>query len=194
MRQLAFVCNMPVLGGGSQPRPRHSVHTDVRQRQYSRSVTRSSSTGSDPGAARTTSGFPPNPEHQCTGPCATTAGDPQSGHLPAAAAAVDQQRGAELASAIPRGAPYAGSTGELRAVPGADGDWYLGQRNPSVGGRSTVLDRSRRDGLTFSYYDSIGTVTTDSFKVAQIQIVLRAARRRPSAARTACRRTRWTAS
>ena len=68
------------------------------------------------------------------------------------------------AGAITRGAPLRGFDKiayELYQAPAPDNNWYLGQRNPAQGG-------------TFSYYDSVGVVTADSSQVAQIQIVLRA--------------------
>jgi len=50
------------------------------------------------------------------------------------------------------------------------------------------------NGVTFSYYDSVGVVTTDSSKVAQIQIVLRAARWSPIRGADGVQTYKWTAS
>src|SRR5207244_2923124 len=63
-----------------------------------------------------------------------------------------------------------------RVYQAADGDWYLGQKNPAATGtiQPVVGPLTGANGVTFSYYDSVGVVTTDSSKVAQIQIVLRA--------------------
>src|SRR2546425_549271 len=85
--------------------------------------------------------------------------------------------GLNVATAITRGAPVRGFdrvSYELYQAP--DGNWYLGQRNPAVGGtiQPVVGPLIGANGLTFSYYDRVGTVTADSSKVAQIQFVLRA--------------------
>ncbi len=82
-----------------------------------------------------------------------------------------------VANAITLGAPVRGfDKVAYRAYQSADGNWYLGQRNPAQGGtiQPVVGPLTGANGVTFSYYDSVGVVTTDSSKVAQIQIVLRA--------------------
>src|SRR5207248_10784477 len=81
--------------------------------------------------------------------------------------------------AITRGAPLRGFDKiayELYQAPAPDNNWYLGQRNPASGGTIQPLigPLIGANGVTFSYYDSVGVVTADSSKVAQIGFVLRA--------------------
>jgi len=83
------------------------------------------------------------------------------------------------AGAITRGAPVRGFDKvayELYQAPAPDTSWYLGQRNPAQGGtiQPMIGPLTGPNGVTFSYYDSVGAVTVDSSKVAQIQVVLRA--------------------
>ena len=81
------------------------------------------------------------------------------------------------AGAISNGAPVRGfDKVAYRSYQAADGNWYLGQRNPAQGGtiQPVVGPLIGANGVTFTYYDSVGTVTADSSQVAQIQIVLRA--------------------
>src|SRR2546422_2307208 len=82
-----------------------------------------------------------------------------------------------VANEITLGAPVRGFDKVLyRVYQAPDGNWYLGQRNPAQGGtiQPVVGPLIGANGVTFSYYDSVGVVTADSSKVAQIQIVLRA--------------------
>ena len=82
-----------------------------------------------------------------------------------------------IANAITRGAPVRGfDVVTYRVYQGADGDWYLGQRNLSQGGniQPVVGPLTGANGVTFSYFDSVGAVTAVPAQVAQIQIVLRA--------------------
>jgi prepilin-type N-terminal cleavage/methylation domain-containing protein len=83
------------------------------------------------------------------------------------------------AGAITRGAPVRGFDKvayELYQAPAPDTNWYLGQRNPAQGGtiQPMIGPLIGPNGVTFSYYDSVGAVTADSSKVAQIGFVLRA--------------------
>jgi len=83
------------------------------------------------------------------------------------------------AGAITRGAPVRGFDKvayELYQAPAPDNNWYLGQRNPAQGGtiQPMIGPLIGANGVTFTYLDSIGTVTADSSKVSQIRIVLRA--------------------
>ena len=83
------------------------------------------------------------------------------------------------AGAITRGAPVRGFDKvayELYQAPAPDNNWYLGQRNPAAGGTIQPLigPLIGANGVTFTYLDSIGTQTADSSKVSQIRIVLRA--------------------
>jgi prepilin-type N-terminal cleavage/methylation domain-containing protein len=81
-------------------------------------------------------------------------------------------------NAITRGAPVRGFDNVTYSVyqSATDQNWYLGQTNNSQGGgiQPIIGPLIGANGVTFSYYDSVGTVTADSSKVAQIQIILRA--------------------
>jgi prepilin-type N-terminal cleavage/methylation domain-containing protein len=83
-----------------------------------------------------------------------------------------------VTNAITRGAPVRGFDNVTYSVyqSPTDNNWYLGQTNNSQGGgiQPVIGPLVGANGVTFSYYDSIGTVTADSSKVAQIQILLRA--------------------
>jgi len=64
--------------------------------------------------------------------------------------------------AIPRGAPVRGFDKVVyRVYQAADGDWYLGQRNPGTGGtiQPVVGPLIGANGVTFTYYDTAGAVT-----------------------------------
>ena len=83
------------------------------------------------------------------------------------------------AGAIATGAPVRGFdkvSYEVYQAPAPDNNWYLGQRNPAQGGtiQPMIGPLIGANGVTFSYYDSVGVVTADSSQVAQIQVVLRA--------------------
>ena len=81
------------------------------------------------------------------------------------------------AGAIPRGAPVRGYDKVVyRPYQAADGNWYLGQRNPAQGGtmQPVLGPLTGANGVTFSYYDTAGAVTAVPTQVAQIEIVLRA--------------------
>jgi len=83
-----------------------------------------------------------------------------------------------VANAITRGAPVRGFDNVTYSVyqSPTDNNWYLGQTNNSQGAgiQPVIGPLIGANGVTFSYYDSVGTVTADSSKVAQIQILLRA--------------------
>jgi prepilin-type N-terminal cleavage/methylation domain-containing protein len=81
------------------------------------------------------------------------------------------------AGAIPRGAPVRGYDKVVyRSYQAADGNWYLGQRNPAQGGtiQPVIGPLTGANGVTFTYYDTAGVVTAVPTQVAQIEIVLRA--------------------
>jgi len=83
-----------------------------------------------------------------------------------------------VANAITRGAPVRGFDNVTYSVyqSPTDNNWYLGQTNNSAGGsiQPIIGPLIGANGVTFSYYDSIGTVTGAPTSVAQIQILLRA--------------------
>ncbi len=78
---------------------------------------------------------------------------------------------------ITRGAPVRGfDKVTYRSYQAADGNWYLGQRNPAVGGtiQPVIGPLIGANGISFTYYDTAGAVTNVPTQVAQIEIVLRA--------------------
>ena len=82
-----------------------------------------------------------------------------------------------VAGAITSGAPVRGfDVVTYRVYQSADGNSYLGQRNLSQNSaiQPVVGPLTGANGVTFSYYDSVGAVTPLPAQVAQIQIVLRA--------------------
>jgi prepilin-type N-terminal cleavage/methylation domain-containing protein len=83
-----------------------------------------------------------------------------------------------VANAITRGAPVRGFDNITYSVyqSPTDNNWYLGQTNNSAGGaiQPVIGPLIGANGVTFSYYDSVGTVTGAPTSVAQIQILLRA--------------------
>ena len=76
------------------------------------------------------------------------------------------------AGAVPGGAPVRGfETVTYLLYQSGDGDWYLGLRND--GGTQPLIGPVRDGGgLTFSYYDAAGAVTTVPAEVALIEIEL----------------------
>ena len=182
MRELAFVCADPVLGGGIG-----QITLTVRQTPiYGTRQTFSKGDSilvyweGDP-TTRTDDKWLPAQLQQDAAPgfCA----DSQVATNPAYLLTLQPQwindptlnRG----GAITRGAPLRGFDKiayELYQAPAPDNNWYLGQRNPASGGTIQPLigPLIGANGVTFSYYDSVGVVTADSSKVAQIGFVLRA--------------------
>lgn len=86
--------------------------------------------------------------------------------------------GLNVANAITKGAPIRGFDNITYSVyqSPTDQNWYLGQTNNSAnsGIQPVIGPLNGAAGVTFSYYDSVGTVTAVTTSVAQIQIVLRA--------------------
>jgi prepilin-type N-terminal cleavage/methylation domain-containing protein len=81
------------------------------------------------------------------------------------------------AGAILNGSPVRGFDKVVyRSYQAADGNWYLGQRNVTAGSaiQPVVGPLIGANGLSFTYYDSVGAVTNVPTQVAQIEIVLRA--------------------
>jgi prepilin-type N-terminal cleavage/methylation domain-containing protein len=81
------------------------------------------------------------------------------------------------AGAIPSGAPVRGFDKVVyRSYQAADGNWYLGQRNPAQTGtiQPVIGPLIGANGVSFAYYDTAGAVTAVPTQVAQIEIVLRA--------------------
>ena len=81
------------------------------------------------------------------------------------------------AGAILNGSPVRGFDKVVyRSYQAADGNWYLGQRNPAQGGtiQPVLGPLIGANGVSFAYYDTAGAVTNVPTQVAQIEIVLRA--------------------
>jgi prepilin-type N-terminal cleavage/methylation domain-containing protein len=79
--------------------------------------------------------------------------------------------------AILNGSPVRGFDKVVyRTYQAADGNWYLGQRNPATGGTIQPLigPLTGSNGVTFTYYDTAAAVTAVPTQVAMIDIVLRA--------------------
>jgi len=186
MRQLAFVCDDPLLGGGLgqivltvRKTPIYGTRQTFKQgdsilvywegnpttRTDDQWVPAQLQKDPDPGFCNDSSvapGVPNNPAFLLTL-------QPQWINDPAL----------NRAGAITRGAPVRGFDKvayELYQAPAPDTSWYLGQRNPAQGGtiQPMIGPLIGANGVTFTYLDSIGTVTADSSKVSQIRIVLRA--------------------
>jgi len=79
--------------------------------------------------------------------------------------------------AIPNGAPVRGYDKVVyRVYQSTDGNWYLGQRSPAQGGTMQPLigPLIGANGVTFTYFDTAGAQTNVVTQVAEIEIVLRA--------------------
>jgi len=182
MRELAFVCADPVLGGGIG-----QITLTVRKAPiYGTRQTFSKGDSilvyweGDPTTRKDDQWLPAQLQQDAIpGFCA----DSQVANNPAYLLSLQPQwindptlnRG----GAITRGAPLRGFDKiayELYQAPAPDNNWYLGQRNPASGGtiQPMIGPLIGPNGVTFSYYDSVGAVTADSSKVAQIGFVLRA--------------------
>jgi prepilin-type N-terminal cleavage/methylation domain-containing protein len=186
MRQLAFVCPLaPILGGGIG-------QIDLKIRATPMFGNRQTFAQNDsilvywegnPGTRSDDTWLPAQVKAVATGPVCADSGPAGVGTVPRAGFTLTLQPQwinnplLNVAGAITAGAPVRRfDKVAYRSYQAADGNWYLGQRNPANGGtiQPVVGPLTGANGITFSYYDSIGTATTDSSKVAQIQIVLRA--------------------
>ena len=178
MRQLSFLCATPPLGGGVGQITLTVRQTPIFGNRQTFSVNDSLLIfyEGDPSTRNDDSWVLGQVKTVATGLC------PDSGAThPGYVLALQPQwiAGSQLnvANAITLGAPVRGFDKVMyRVYQAADGDWYLGQKNPAATGtiQPVVGPLTGANGVTFSYYDSVGVVTVDSSKVAQIQIVLRA--------------------
>jgi len=169
MRELAFVCADPVLGGGIGQIVLTVRKTPIYGTREGNPTTRTDDQwlaaqlqkDADPGFCADS--------NVATNPAYLLTLQPQWINDPTL----------NRAGAITRGAPLRGFDKiayELYQAPAPDNNWYLGQRNPAQGGtiQPMIGPLIGANGVTFSYYDSVGAVTADSSKVAQIGFVLRA--------------------
>ena len=178
MRQLAFLCATPPLGGGVGQITLIVRQTPIFGNRQTFSVNDSLLIfyEGDPSTRNDDSWVLGQVKTVATGLC------PDSGVThPGYVLTLQPQwiAGSQLnvANAITLGAPVRGfDKVTYRVYQAADGNWYLGQRNPAPTGtiQPVVGPLTDANGVTFTYYDSVGVVTVDSSKVAQIQIVLRA--------------------
>jgi len=180
MRQLAFVCNTPALGGGLG-----QLTLNIRQTpMYGNRATFNQNDSlliyweGNPTSRADDKWVVGQVKTVVAGPvCADSGGVNNQGFTLTFQPQWMADPTLNIANAITRGAPVRGfDVVTYRVYQGADGSWYLGQRNLSQGGniQPVVGPLTGANGVTFSYYDSIGTVTALPAQVAQIQIVLRA--------------------
>jgi prepilin-type N-terminal cleavage/methylation domain-containing protein len=182
MRELAFVCADPVLGGGIG-----QIVLTVRQTPiYGTRQTFSKNDSilvyweGNPTTRADDKWLPAQLQQDATpGFCA----DSNVANNPAYLLTLQPQwindSTLNRPGAITRGAPVRGFDKvayELYQAPAPDTSWYLGQRNPASGGtiQPMIGPLIGPNGVTFTYLDSIGVATVDSSKVSQIGIVLRA--------------------
>jgi prepilin-type N-terminal cleavage/methylation domain-containing protein len=182
MRELAFVCADPVLGGGLG-----QITLTVRQtpifgtrQTFSRGDSILVYWEGNPTTRTDDQWLPAQLQADATpGVCADTLGANNPAWLLSLQPQWINDPTLNRAGAITRGAPVRGFDKiayELYQAPAPDTNWYLGQRNPASGGtiQPMIGPLIGPNGVTFSYYDSVGAVTADSSKVAQIGFVLRA--------------------
>jgi prepilin-type N-terminal cleavage/methylation domain-containing protein len=185
MRQLAFLCATPLLGAGVGQIALTVRQTPIYGNRQTFTVNDSLLIyyEGDPSTRIDDSWVLGQVKTVAAGPVCNDSGPGGPGTLPSPGFTLTLQpqwiAGSQLnvANAITLGAPVRGFDKlAYRVYQSADGNWYLGQRNPASGGtiQPVVGPLTGANGVTFSYYDSVGVVTTDSSKVAQIQIVLRA--------------------
>ena len=75
-------------------------------------------------------------------------------------------------TSIVNGDPVIGFEPVTYALDSIGTDWYVSLTNPS--GRQPLIGPLLANGLAFAYYDSTGVVTADRYKVARVDITLRA--------------------
>ena len=183
MRQLAFVCQIPALGGGiGQIQLFVRANPIYGNRQlFNQGGQRDSILVYWEGNPQTRSDdqwLPAQVQSVAPGNCS------DSGVVVGAAAfnlSLQPQwindPSLNKAGAILNGAPVRGFDKVVyRSYQAADGDWYLGQRNATAGSviQPIVGPLIGANGLSFTYYDSAGAVTNVTTQVAQIEVVLRA--------------------
>ena len=180
MRQLAFVCQTPVLGGGLgqiQIFVRTSPIYGTRQ-TFSNNDSLLVYWEGNPQTRADDQWLPAQVKQTAVGTCSDS-GVAIGG--PAVNLTLQPQwindPTLNRAGAILNGSPIRGFDKVVyRSYQAPDGDWYLGQRDATAGTaiQPVVGPLIGANGLSFAYYDSAGAVTNVPTQVAQIEIVLRA--------------------
>ncbi len=179
IRQLSFLCFAPVLGGGVG-----QITLTVRQSpMYG---TRSAFTVNDSllvyyegdPTARSDDGWLRG-QVKTTATLANGCGGPAPNNAFVITLDPTWLAGSQINfnGAITNGSPVLGFDKVVyRTYQSSDGNWYLGLRNPGATGtiQPLVGPLIGSNGVTFSYFDATGAVTTDPTRVARIDITLRA--------------------
>jgi len=173
-RQLAFLCVTPPLGGGIG----QIVLTIRKQPMFGTRLTYAQGDSvlvfyeGDPGTRNDDSWLRGEVKNVANGNC------PDPGNPPAWVVTLGAQwiAGSQfnVAGAITNGSPVRGftwTTYSLWLSP-TDNQYYLAQ-TVNTNTQPMVGPLSGPNGLTFNYYDANGVATTDSSKVAQIEIRVR---------------------
>ena len=186
MRQLAFVCLTPPLGGGIG-----QLTLTVRAApMYGNRQTFAQNDSlliyweGNPSTRADDQWLPAQVRAVATGPVCSDSGAAGPGTVPNQGYTLTMQPqwinnpALNVANAITRGAPLRGFDNVTYSVfqSPTDQNWYLGQQNNTQGGTNqpVIGPLIGATGVTFSYYDSAGAVTAIPTQVAQIGIVLRA--------------------
>jgi len=175
MRQLAFLCATPLLGGGVG-----QINLTVRQQPMFGSKQTFSVNDSimvfyegNPGTRNDDSWVNGQVKSVNAGVCADANGNHPAWVLGLQPTWIAGSQ-FNVANAITNGSPVRGFTSTTYSLwqSPSDNQYYIGQ---TVGGNTQPLvgPLSGPNGLTFSYYNAAGVVTTDSSKVAQIEIRVR---------------------
>src|SRR5438128_1090206 len=174
-RQLAFLCVMPPLGGGIG-----QIILTVRQRPmfgsrpgYARGDSLLVFYEGDPGTRNDDSWLRGEVKDVAAGVCVDANGNHPAWVLTLGAQWIAGSQ-FNVAGAITTGSPVRGFTSTTYSLwlSPTDNQYYLAQTvNSST--QPMVGPLSGPNGLTFNYYDANGVVTTDSSKVAQIEIRVR---------------------
>ncbi len=175
MRQLAFICVAPVLGGGLG-----QISLTVRQRPFFGTRQSFSAEDSvliyyegDPATRNDDSWV----RGKITGVANQNCTDPDQ-NRPGYQLTLQPQwiAGSQfnVAGAITNGSPVRGfETVTYQAYQAADNRWYLGQQKAGSTIQPLIGPLTGANGLTYTYYDANGNVTAVRTAVAQIEIRLR---------------------
>lgn len=184
MRQLAILCNQPVLGLGNPA-------LIVRQTPFFAVRDFAIATDSilvyyegDEGSRNDDSWVPGRITAAANGVCP----DGQAGRVLTAALAFGQvqypngafQNQLAQTGRIQSGSPIRGfETVTYSLYQAPDGEWYVGMQSPLTGGRQPLIGPVLANGLSFVYRDSTGAVTNVPTRVATIEVRLRALTAQP---------------